>query len=267
MKNTVYIITHKDYLFPTLSDYKTLVVGANKNLVNSNYLKDNTGDNISDKNNSYSELTGLYWLWKNDDSDHVGLVHYRRYFVELKNNLYIKGRHVFLSKKNAYRILTIDELEDRLKGYDVLVKRSRTTKYTNKELICKNLGNEIWYNMEQAIKLDNKYVNEFNTVSSKKNHLNCNMFYSDKKIIDRYCEWLFNILNIIDENHNKKVNEYYKKRELGYLSEILFEVWLIGNSIAYKECDAVNIDSSYEVDGCMDLLDLMKVVFGNINKL
>lgn len=28
------------------------------------YLCDNTGDNISAENCYYSELTGLYWIWK-----------------------------------------------------------------------------------------------------------------------------------------------------------------------------------------------------------
>ena len=42
---------------------------------------DNTGDNISEKNPLYCELTGIYWLWKNTTADYKGLMHYRRIFT------------------------------------------------------------------------------------------------------------------------------------------------------------------------------------------
>jgi len=42
-------------------------------------LHDATGDNISEKNKSYCELTAQYWAWKNLDADYYGFFHYRRY--------------------------------------------------------------------------------------------------------------------------------------------------------------------------------------------
>lgn len=44
-------------------------------------LHDNEGDNISDRNKTYCELTAQYWAWKNDDADYYGFFHYRRYFA------------------------------------------------------------------------------------------------------------------------------------------------------------------------------------------
>ena len=268
MKNIVYTITHKDTKTNIPDGYVFLAVGPNKDTLSIKCIRDDIKNNISNKNNSYSELTGLYWIWKNDNSEHVGLVHYRRYFVSLKKNWLYKGRHIFINKKNKYKILTIDELENELKGYDLIVKNSRYSKYTNEELLRKNLGNELWDNLNEIMySSDQKYIIEYEKMSKLHNHINCNMFYGNKRIMDKYCEWLFDLLNKVDENHRKKYGEYYHKRELGYLSEILFGIWLNVNNIKYKYIPVVNIENPYDVDGCMDIGEFIKFLFKNILKI
>src|SRR6056297_899620 len=42
---------------------------------------DDTGDSISEKNLWFSELTGIYWVWKNTKQEITGCCHYRRYFT------------------------------------------------------------------------------------------------------------------------------------------------------------------------------------------
>ena len=78
MNIKVIIAAHKEYPMPECSCYLPLQVGRALN-PGIGYTADNTGDNISDKNPNYCELTGLYWAWKNLPADVLGLVHYRRY--------------------------------------------------------------------------------------------------------------------------------------------------------------------------------------------
>ena len=81
----VIVATHKKYEMPNDKMYIPIHVGSEgkKEL---GYVKDNTGDNISDKNSYFCELTGLYWAWKNLDFDYLGLVHYRRHFCLKKKS-------------------------------------------------------------------------------------------------------------------------------------------------------------------------------------
>ncbi len=82
----VIIATHKKYRMPEDEMYLPVHVGAEGkvdaegNPLDLGYTKDNTGENISNLNPSFCELTGLYWAWKNLDSDYIGLAHYRRHF-------------------------------------------------------------------------------------------------------------------------------------------------------------------------------------------
>ena len=77
-------------------------VGLGKNNFTPNWLRDNTGDNISEKNSSYGELTFHYWLWKNklkeiDDDKWIGFCAYRRFWGQTQDNFTIKYKKDFLN--------------------------------------------------------------------------------------------------------------------------------------------------------------------------
>ena len=60
----IIVATHKKYWMPSDDIYLPVHVGK-KGKTDLGYQGDDTGDNISDKNTNYCELTGLYWAWKN----------------------------------------------------------------------------------------------------------------------------------------------------------------------------------------------------------
>ena len=105
MKTNIIIATHKNY--PLLKDdrYLPVFVGAAVSDLDLPYQRDDEGENISDLNPYFCELTGLYWAWKNLKADYVGLCHYHRY-LDL-TNIKIENYDIILPKKRHYYIETI----------------------------------------------------------------------------------------------------------------------------------------------------------------
>lgn len=80
-KICVLVCCHKKDIHATITPYMPIHVGADLHKEELNMISDNTGKNISNKNATFCELTGLYWAWKNlHNVAVIGLCHYRRYF-------------------------------------------------------------------------------------------------------------------------------------------------------------------------------------------
>ena len=78
----ILVAVHKPYQMPKDQTYLPVMVGAAlQEGYPANYTPDNTGQNMSEMNPFYNELTALYWAKYNlQDEDVIGLMHYRRYF-------------------------------------------------------------------------------------------------------------------------------------------------------------------------------------------
>lgn len=238
-KNNVFIITHKEQEVFQGEGYIPLFVGAYGKKVPKGFLRDDVGENISKKNNAYCELTGLYWIWKNVDAEHVGLVHYRRFFGKRLKGVKIRNHFLVLSKKNSFSIFSMAELEELLKEKDLLIKE-RITKNTTLEEVSLMIGKEICCDVEKTvIEIYPEYKAVFEKEMRSNIHFNCNMFYGKKRVIDGYCEWLFNILKNVEKCYFQREHKTLCNRELGYIGEMLFKVWIIYNNINYKPVETV----------------------------
>ena len=59
----VAVASHKPYGIPADPVYLPLQVGAVGRPTISGFVRDDAGENISARNASWCELTGLYWAW------------------------------------------------------------------------------------------------------------------------------------------------------------------------------------------------------------
>jgi len=233
MNGRIIVVTHKKYDMPEESIYFPVCVGKGISTLRNKYQPDDIGENISEKNNTYCELTAIYWVWKNlnlDDFDYIGIAHYRRHFS---------------MKKNARRlddVLKKDEVETIFKrmNSEVIITTPKRRYFSSIEnhYIHSKKGYDKQHktdieNLRRATKeISPEYESDLNYVlKGNKAHM-LNMFIMPTKLFSDYCTWLFPIINRIVELSEGRVNQ---NRYAGALSEFLLDVWLIHNNMKVIE--------------------------------
>lgn len=210
-KVEIYAVTHKEI---EKIPKERILIGVGNNRNNRSVLfYDNTGENISEKNDSYCELTALYWIWKNSNADIVGLEHYRRFFWS--NSLFRRTP------------LSIKQMLSRLRKYDIIVAKGRTE---GKSLYEHYKSNHIIDDLDKCIRIiDEKYPEykeSCKKVLESPNGCFYNMFVMKKQLADQYCEWLFDILFELEKEIDLSNRDAYQERVFGFLSERLFNIWI-----------------------------------------
>lgn len=223
----ILVATHKKCWMPEDSVYVPVQVGAALHPA-LGYIPDNTGDNISDKNPNYCELTALYWAWKNLDADYIGLVHYRRYFTR---------KEVHNIEKKKEQILDGKEWENILSKYPVVVPDKRNYYIeTNRSHYNHAHHTEGLDFAEQIIKEKfPDYLPAFNTIMNRTWAYMFNMFVMRRNLFNDYMAWMFDILFEIEKRVDITGWDNYESRIYGFVSELLLDVWLEKNKIVYYE--------------------------------
>ncbi len=200
-------------------------------------LHDDEGDNISEKNKYYCELTALYWAWKNLKADYVGLFHYRRYlsFADKKFESNYFGDVIFdYNDEDTLAKIGLDESKMRavIESYDVILPEKGSFvdglsireqyyaawQHRDEDLVeaCKIIEE----NYPHMVKAMNSYLDGTSGYF-------CNMFIMKKPIFDAYCEWLFSILEEHEKRRDYSSYDPTTYRVSGYLAERLFGIYIL----------------------------------------
>lgn len=247
----ILIACHKPSELPKNNLFLPIRVGAAKADDDFGLQRDDGGDNISDKNSSYCELTAIYWAWKNLDADYYGLFHYRRFYsfskekypVSDDGHMMIRARILSNNVFNKYGLLDEKKMRQIIESNDVVVHESRPVKNlpTPMGIAGKTVSQHYAYhdgtiirNSDISLMMDvikssypsiYPYINEY---MNGKSFLGYNMFIMKKKYFMNMCEFEFNVLKRIEDKLASNINErsVNANRIYGYLAEILTSAYI-----------------------------------------
>ena len=215
------LITLPEYSFPVqagAADSDTVIAD----------LCDNKGENISYKNGNYSELTVLYWIWKNK-------------LCSSGNEQGNSGMYYGLAQYRRMLHFTNDDLL-RLMDNDVDVVLPYPMPYepnihAHHERYLKDVD---WNAMLTALKeLQPEYAEAFPEVLEQQYLYNYNVILAKKQVLKEYCEWLFPILERTEELSVPKGKDR-ADRYIGYMGETLETLYFIRNreklNVVHTEC-------------------------------
>ena len=229
MSIKIFVMTHKQFEAPTDSMYVPLQVGhaISPEL---GYLADDTGDNISDRNPAYCELTGVYWAWKNLKADYVGLVHYRRYFTH-------KGFFLRSILEKRKDILTGKDWEKILSSHPIVVADKRKYRIETNE--AHYLHAHPREQLDVALNVIRKkypeYEKGWNILMNRTWAHMFNMFVMRKDYFDEWCAWWFSVMFEVEKQVD--LSEYPKPEQRWFIDELLLDVWLETKGYPYYECN------------------------------
>lgn len=210
MSVKIFVMTHKKFDVPSDPAYIPLHVGR-EGKEDLGYLGDNTGENISEKNCYYSELTGLYWAAHNvTDGDYFGLCHYRRFFLDEQG-----------------RILKESEYEEILKEHDVILAKAvyHPKSYYEVYEEAHNIRDlQVTGEVLKELYPDDYAI--FEEVIAGEKVYSGNMFVTSRQLFCEYTKWLFSIFDRVEKQIDPDAYDAYHRRVYGFLSEQLLYVWV-----------------------------------------
>lgn len=248
-----YCITGKNYSYLNDLGLKTIVSGSiSKDLSKfpDSWLKDSSGNNISNKNKNFGTLSSHYWLWKNEfinlrDDDWIGINHYRRFWIDKPihnlNSLNLK-KHILRSIPSGdFEVLLPEKINLENLKLSKLIKKGFRNYIKNPKLLFnrKKISINLHFDLFHGYDLLNQSADllEKDDCLNFKNYINNNysfyplqMFISKKKYIVKLYEKTFNWIFKCEKIFSKiELTGYGKERLYDFLAERYFSYYFQKN--------------------------------------
>jgi len=217
-----------------LPGYITPIGLGNSNFPDS-WITEKKGDNISNLNSYYGEMTALYWIWKNQlndlsDDDFIGNCHYRKLWL---NNLYDKKQKNSLS--DLYSNLLKNNNENLNKYETIQVQPIIFNSKTVLEDFNQIHGELI---INKCIEFLNPQIQEkFKNNLNKNTLYPLNMFITKVRYFKNYCDvifpWLEKCFHYCKSNNLLKD---YNTRLPAFLAERFTSFWFS----EYSDCTTLS---------------------------
>jgi hypothetical protein len=224
-KLKIYVCSHKFVELNLSSNRQFILAGASgKNMDNfPGWLRDDVGDNISHKNSNYSELTVIYWIWKNAKEDYVGIEHYRRFFTPC------------LFHSFSYDNKSNEKIIKDIKNYEVILPY-RIPQLPNINTFYKHYHYiEDFDKLAEIIRVRHpSFLASFTKMRQMKSSYLFNIWIAKREIFNAYASWLFDILFTFEKDMKISNRTSYQQRIFGFLAERLFTTWIIHHQFRIK---------------------------------
>ena len=252
VNHKIYCISIYDETFDNIKNINCIPVGLGNNISHEEWLRDNTLENISQKNKNYGELTFYYWFWKNElkkitENQWIGFSQYRRHWKN-KNPISSSNKPIDLFLKDTpkdwdnYETILGDPLDlSKIKFMKLFKHAKKIILNEPKFLLQKNRNLRFNFGMmhgmdflEKAIsQLNEEDKNDFSQYLNSQTMLNpANMFICrSRKKMDELFKILFNWLAKCAVKFNSyDLKGYSQKRIYAFLSERFLPYWLKKNT-------------------------------------
>ena len=220
---TILVASHKPYWMPGDSLYQPVQVGAALHDHIEGFAHDDEGDQISAKNPRYCELTALWWGWRNLSCDWLGLAHYRRHFAGSGE------RGVMTSSEAAALVARGDVVVTKARNYYIETISSHYMHTFDQD------GSQLEALRKGVHAVSPQRLETFDAhLAQKRGHM-FNMFIMSREVLDPYCTWLFDVLEVTEGLLDFSQMNDFHARCVGRLGERLLDVWLKSEGLAVRE--------------------------------